>query len=149
MSSAKIIYARLFRHSLDAKNRVTIPSEWRWAHDGDDSFLATPHPDGYIAVLPPEEAEKLRAKVSAMALTDREGQDVAARFFSETCAVYFDKQGRIMLTPELLEHAGVRSDAVLVGSGNMFKIYSPSRWAKVEQRTAGEGLGDAMRRLGI
>ncbi|MDR1789726.1 MAG: mraZ [Opitutaceae bacterium] len=145
----KTIYTRLFRHSLDEKNRLTIPSEWRWAHGEEEAFLATPHPDGYVAVLPPDEVEKLRAKISAMALTDREAQDVAARFFSGTSAVWFDKQGRILLTPELLAHAGIRSDAVLVGSGNMFKIYSPSRWAKVERRTAGEGLGEAMRRLGI
>ena len=146
---AKSFYTGLFRHSLDAKNRLTIPSAWRWTHGEDDQFLATPHPDGYIAVLPPDEVEKLHAKIAAAALTDRDAQDVAARFFAMTSAVYFDKQGRIMLTSELLAHAGIRSDAVLVGSGNMFKIYSPSRWTKVEQRTAGEGLGDAMRRLGI
>ena len=46
-------YTGLFRHTLDDKGRLTIPSAWRYAHEEQDTFLATPHPDGYIAVLPP------------------------------------------------------------------------------------------------
>ena len=66
----KIFYTGQFRHGLDDKNRLTIPSAWRYAHEESDTFLATPHPDGYIAVLPPAEVEKLQAKVAEKALTD-------------------------------------------------------------------------------
>ena len=148
-SSKQVYYTGLFRHALDDKNRLTIPSAWRWAHDAKDSFLATPHPDGYIAVLPPQEVEKLYAKISAMALTDRNAQDVAARFFSSTHAVTFDKQGRISLTEELIQHAGIQGEAVLVGSLTKFNIYSNAHWKQVQERTNGEGLGDLMRQLGI
>jgi MraZ protein len=43
--------------------------------------LATPHPDGYIAVLPPSEVEKLHAKFSELKLSDAAAQAFAARFF--------------------------------------------------------------------
>lgn len=145
----KAFYTGRYRHTLDDKNRLTIPSVWRSAHAEADTFLATPHPDGYIAVLPPAEVEKLHAKIAAMALSDRDAQDVAARFFAATHAFTFDKQGRIALTEELCQHAGVEKDAVLVGSLTKFNIYSPARWEKVEQRTAGENFGDLMRRIGI
>ena len=59
----KAFYTGLFRHTLDDKFRLTIPSAWRYAHEGDDTFLATPHPDGYVAVLPPAEVEKLLSAV--------------------------------------------------------------------------------------
>jgi MraZ protein len=142
-------YTGLFRHTLDDKNRVTIPSGWRAAHGESDQFLATPHPDGYIAILPPAEVEKLHAKIAAMPLSDGAAQDFAARFFAQTQALAFDKQGRVMLNAELLGHAGIQKDAVLVGSLTKFSLYSPERWAKVEQRTAGENFGDLMRRIGI
>lgn len=142
-------YTGLFRHTLDDKNRVTIPSAWRSAHEEGEQFLATPHPDGYIAILPPAEVAKLRTKIEAVALSDGLGQDFINSFFSRTQALSFDKQGRIMVNGELLAHAGIAKDAVLVGSLTKFSLYSPERWSRVEQRTAGENFGDLMRRIGI
>jgi MraZ protein len=147
--NGKPFYTGLFRHTLDDKSRLTIPSAWRFAHEETDTFLATPHPDGYIAVLPPAEVEKLHEKVSAKALTDRDAQDAFARFFAQTLSFSFDKQGRFGVSPELLRYAGIAKDAVLVGSLNKFAIWAPDRWTKVEARTAGENFGDLMRRIGI
>ncbi|HRI83083.1 MAG TPA: mraZ [Opitutaceae bacterium] len=146
-TSTPPLYTGLFRHTLDDKNRLTIPSAWRFAHGENDTFLATPHPDGYIAVLPPAEVEKLRAKIADMALSDGEAQDFVARFFAQTHSLWFDKAGRMNLSPELLQHAGVTKDAVLVGGLTKFNIYTPARWEKVEARTSGENFGDLMRRL--
>lgn len=147
--SGKALYTGLFRHTLDDKARLTIPSAWRYAHGEEDAFLATPHPDGYVAVLPPEEVEKLRAKIALVALSDGGGQDFAARFFAQTQQFWFDKSGRISLGEALLKHAGIDKDAVLVGSLTKFNVYSPARWEKVEARTSGENFGDLMRRMGI
>lgn len=145
----KAFYTGLFRHSLDDKFRLTIPSAWRYAHEEADTFLATPHPDGYVAVLPPAEVEKLHAKIAQIALSDGGGQDFAARFFAQTQSFSFDKAGRIGLGEALLAHAGIEKEAVLVGSLTKFNIYAPARWQKVEARTSGENFGDLMRRMGI
>ncbi len=142
-------YTGEFRHNLDDKNRLTIPSAWRYVHGENDLFLATPHPDGYIAILPPAEVEKLHGKVAEKALTDRAAQETFARFFSRTLAFTFDKQGRFGLSTDLLAHADVRREAVLVGTLNKFGIWSPARWKQLEERTSGEQLGDLMRRIGI
>ena len=147
---AKLFTQASLGHTLDEKGRLTIPSAWRSAHGEADSFLATPHPDGYVAVLPPPEVEKLHAKIAQMALSDGAGQDFAARFFARTQSFSFDKQGRIGLSADLLEHAGINKDAVLVGSLDKVQpLYAPARWEKVEARTSGENFGDLMRRLGI
>lgn len=147
--AGKTVYTGLYRHSLDDKGRLTIPSAWRQGHSDADVFLATPHPDGYIAVLPPTAVEKLHEKISAMALSDAEAQAFTARFFAQTHSFSFDKTGRTGLTTELLAHAGIDRDTVLVGTLTKFNIYSPSRWEKEAQVTAGENFGDAMRRLGL
>ena len=143
------VYTGLFRHTLDDKGRVTIPSAWRCAHAEADTFLATPHPDGYIAVLPPAEVAKLHAKISEMKLSDAAAQAFAARFFSQTQSFSFDKAGRVGLSADLLKHAGIEKDAVLVGSLTKFNLYNPARWQQEEARTAGENFGDLMRRLDI
>ena len=145
----KAFYTGLFRHTLDDKGRLTIPSAWRSAHAESETFLATPHPDGYVAVLPPAEVEKLHAKISELKLSDAAAQAFAARFFSQTQSFSFDKAGRIGLSADLLKHAGIDKDAVLVGSLTKFNLYSPARWQQEEARTAGENFGDLMRRLDI
>lgn len=147
--SGKSVFTGLFRHTLDDKGRLTIPSDWRAAHAPESTFLATPHPDGYVAVLPASEVDKLHEKISAMKLSDAAAQAFAARFFSQTQSFACDKSGRVGLTPELLKHAGIAKDAVLVGSLTKFNIYNPARWQQEEARTAGENFGDLMRRLDI
>src|SRR5580692_557285 len=124
-NSGKPFYTGLFRHTLDDKSRLTIPSAWRYAHEEADTFLATPHPDGYVAVLPPAEVEKLHAKIAEMALSDGAAQDFAARYFSQTQSFIFDKQGRVGLNADLLRQAGIAKEAVLVGSLTKFNLYAP------------------------
>jgi len=134
---------------LDDKNRVTIPSAWRAGHVDEDVFLATPHPDGFIAILPPSEVEKLHEKVSQIPLSDGSGQEFVAHFFSQTQNIWFDSQGRVMLNAELLRHAGIGKDAVLVGTLAKFHVYSAERWNSLEQRATSQTNRESMRRMGI
>ena len=143
------VYSGRFEHTLDDKNRLTIPSAWRWTHSDTETFLAMPHPDGYIAVLPPARVARLLAQIAEMKLSDREAQAVKARIFSEALSFTFDKQGRFGVTADLLRHAGIGKDAVLVGMGDTFNILSPSRWTELHRATAGENFGDMMRRVGL
>jgi MraZ protein len=143
------VYSGRFEHTLDDKNRLTIPSLWRWAHTDSETFLAIPHPDGYIAVLPPARVEKLLAQVSEMKLSDRDAQAVKARIFSNALSFTFDKQGRFGVSADLTRHANVAKDAVLVGMGDTFNIMSPARWTELYGATAGENFGDMMRRIGL
>ncbi len=145
---AKTFYTGSFRHTLDDKNRLTIPSGWRSAHAEGATFLAVPL-DGYISVLPPIEADKLHDRISAQTLGDSEAQDANADFFSKTLSFSFDKAGRVMLTPELCSHAGITKDAVLVGSMNKFNIYSLAHWERVQAAMAAQKTGDRLRRMGI
>ena len=147
--SGKAFYTGLFRHNLDDKGRLTIPSAWRYAHEETEAFLATPHPDGYIAVLPPAEIAKLETKIASMKLSDSAAQKFAARFFAKTQTFSFDKAGRVGLSEELLKHAKIAKDAVLVGSLTKFNIYSPARWTTEDTGGEGENFGDLMRQLDI
>jgi MraZ protein len=148
-SMTKPRYTGHFRHSLDDKNRLTIPSGWRVAHTEEDDFIALPHPDGYIAVLPPAEVDRLYEKAAAKNLSDSEAQDVLTQLFAHAQTLRFDKQGRIGLTPELLNHAAIKKDAVLAGSLSKFAIWSPEQWDTKGQRMDAQTYRDLMQRAGI
>ncbi len=147
-SPAKPFYTGSFRHTLDDKNRLTIPSAWRSAHAEGDTFLIVPL-DGYLGVLPPAEAQKLYDRVAAQSLSDSEAQEAAADFFSKTLSFSFDKAGRVMLTPELCFHAGIAKDVVLAGSMNKFNLYSPEHWDRLQAAAALQKPADRLRRMGI
>ncbi len=145
--SATPIYVGSFRHNLDGKNRLTIPSKWRFAGDEADVYLALPHPDGYIMVLPPEEKMRLLEKVREVKISDKAGQAFLQRFFAGAHSFGCDKQGRINLTTELARHAGITKESVLVGNMIRFAIWSPERWDAIQDSTEGEVFGDLMRQL--
>ncbi|MCC5023565.1 MAG: mraZ [Candidatus Synoicihabitans palmerolidicus] len=153
MSTAKKQYLTgKFRHNLDDKNRVTVPSAWRNLFEKGTTFLAIPNPGGYVTVLPPVEANKLYEKFAEVPLSDTEAQDEVSAFMANTQAFSFDSQGRIALMESLFEHAnlkGPKEEVVLVGGFNKFNIYSPERWAIAEQKSTPSSQGNVMRRFGI
>lgn len=147
----KIFYTGNFAHTLDEKNRLTIPSAWRAAHAETDTFLAIPNEAGYISVLPPGEAEKLYEKVAAVPLWEQKAQEQITAFFAEAQSFTFDKQGRVALSDGLLQHAGIEpgGGAVLGGSLSKFNIYSPEEWRKVGPKAAAESPTNFLRQFGI
>lgn len=119
-----------FHHNVDDKGRLTIPSAWRPEVDSEENqFLALPNPDGYVTVYPPKMIRQLEERISQISLGDTEGQravtDLMAMAHSFTC----DKQGRINLNDRLVEHAGIRKGAVLLGKLSTFSIYSEEGYA--------------------
>ncbi len=142
-------FTGLYRHNLDEKGRLTVPKVWRDAWPEGTTYLATPQPDGYIVVLPPDGVAALRDKLQTMAMGNAKAQAFIARFGSQTQSFSYDAGGRVMLTEELKKHAGITDKVVLVGTLGKYQIYSPERWAKEEEATAGENFGAFMRELNL
>lgn len=121
-------YAGEFRHNLDAKKRLTIPSKWRFNGDEDALYLALPDPSGCITVYPPEMVARFKEMLSQVSMGNRAGQRAITAIMSkaETCTI--DKSGRINLNDRLFAHAGVDKTCVLVGTVNKFSIWDPERY---------------------
>jgi len=145
----KTLYVGTYRHVLDAKNRLTIPSRWRFAGDEQaDSYLALPQAD-HVLVLSPIEIDRLYEKLASKALSDADAQSSIQKMFALAHAFGCDKQGRVGLPDQLLRDAGVDREAVLVGSLTKFALWSPDRWAHHDSRATGESVGDIMRRMNV
>jgi MraZ protein len=141
-----------YRRSLDDKNRVTVPSSWRVSSDEETVYWATPSPDGFVTVMPPERAKGLREKLAAVPLGDKLAQRAKARFMARTLSFTFDKQGRMPLNHALLEHAGLldaKAEVVLVGMSDSFNLYSTTRWAEIDREDESTDLGKFMQDYGI
>lgn len=145
-------YVGEYRHALDAKNRLTVPSKWRFSGDeSDTAYLGLPNPNGSITVYPPEQVQKLKAKISEVSML---GDNAAVRrltlMFTVGDQFGPDKQGRIALPEKLVKHAGIKKESVLTGLVNTFSIWNPERY---EQYISAEedpaALAAALKELGL
>ena len=118
-----------FRHSLDEKGRLTIPSAWRPdSTDNENYFLALPSVEegdsAYVAVYPPKMITRLEERISQISMGDVEGQRMVAELMSMAHSFSCDKQGRMNLNDKLIRHAGIGKKTVLLGKMSTFSIYS-------------------------
>ena len=127
------VFVGEFSHQLDDKNRLCIPSKWRFLGDNEDVYLALPNPLGCITVYPPKMVARLEEKVAEISLGDSRGQKVLAKLFSQADTFGCDKQGRITLTEKLVQHAHIQKNILLAGSYVTFNLWEPGRYAQYLQ----------------
>ena len=120
-------YAGQFRHSIDEKNRVTIPSRWR--RDKTEELILLPEAnDQFLLVMSPREF----ARTSSVAesnenVTARDRRVFLRQLHSRAQHASVDRQGRLVLPEELCRKIGLKGEVTLVGNGGRFEIWNLQR----------------------
>lgn len=148
----KCLYVGEFRHNLDSKNRLTVPSKWRFSGDTEEVYLALPNPIGCISVYPPKMVKKLEEKVEAVSLGDKKGQRALSKLFSRADYFGCDKNGRININDKLLIHAGLEKEAIIVGNFVTFNIWDQHKYETYlenENDDQDDEISEILRQLGV
>ncbi|MEN3341615.1 MAG: transcriptional regulator MraZ [Actinomycetota bacterium] len=125
-------------HSLDDKNRLTLPARFRQAFG--DGIVVTRGMDGCLFAFTLPEWERLvERRLATLDLLSKEGRRIHRFFFSAAIETELDKQGRLGLPPALLEHAKLGRDVVVAGVHDHLEIWDRAAW----QRELGEVEGSA------
>ena len=149
-TSRRPIYGGKHQRNLDSKNRLTIPSKWRFDGDTEAVYLALPDPSGCILVLPPKQVDKLYEQIESQQLSDEDAQDFQDAFFSQAVSFGCDKQGRINLPEELLSHSGIAKEAVIIGRMTSFRIWSGEKWeSKDPKANNNDDMSKLMKRVNL
>ena len=117
-----------FDHTLDAKNRLTIPSKFRAALAG--KVFLVKGPDPCVSVYPEADyaalAEQALAGLNPMSARARR---MSRLFYAKADDLELDGAGRITLGPRHLEHARMSGrDAVIAGAGTCLEIWDRDAW---------------------
>ena len=115
-----------YHHSFDEKNRLTVPSRFREPIAGGAFVVQGLDPN--LMVLTPEAFEIIYQRIMAMNLTDPVARLLRRIILGNASQLDVDSAGRILLPQNLREFAGLQGEAVLVGQGDYFEIWSPDRW---------------------
>jgi transcriptional regulator MraZ len=136
-----------YDHSLDAKNRLSIPARFRAAFSSGLILAKDSEPCMSIWEPAAHEATVARALQGRNPL----GSDYkkTQRFFqSNSFDFELDSAGRVTIPPPLLAHASIEKEVVVAGVGDHLEVWARDRWAQeVVALDAGigevtEGLGD-------
>lgn len=133
-----------YEHSLDAKNRLTIPARFRGPLS--DGVVLAKQLDPCISIWPATSWERFTER----SLTSRDPFDEDVRtlqrfFHAGSFDARLDAAGRIMLPQPLLEHAGLRKDVVLIGNQDTVEVWDHGRWRDEETRINEAAAGVARR----
>ena len=142
---------------LDDKRRLTVPSKWRpKGSDDTNEFIAFPNPlNASIVVYPPEMKDKLYDKLSEIGLAcEPEEAQLIDEMFGVGEYMNCDKQGRITLSEDLMAHAEITRDTLLIGSLTKFSIWNPNSHAKWKkegqvQNEKTKRIAEILKKLGL
>jgi MraZ protein len=121
---------------LDAKNRVTLPARFR-EHFA-DGVVITKGFDRCLFVFNPQGWESFAdAQLSRLDSFSRRARQVSRFLYGGAWETELDRQGRAMLPPMHLEHAGLERDIVVAGLRDRLEIWNLDAWRSEQSASDG------------
>ena len=129
--------------NLDAKGRMSIPTRHRDAlmAQCEGRMTLTKHPHGCLLFFPRPVWETHREQIAAWPISARAWQRI---FLGNACDIELDAAGRILVTPELRNAAGLTRDVMLLGMGTHFEIWDAAKLAESESEAIANGMPDVL-----
>lgn len=125
-----MVFKGQYRHSVDAKGRIIIPSKFRESLG--DSFVVTRGLDHCLFVYSNEEWENIENKFKEIPSANKEARKFMRFFFAGAEDCEMDRQGRVQIPAHLRDYAVLEKEVFSVGVLNRIEIWSPERWQENE-----------------
>ncbi|MGI9291859.1 MAG: division/cell wall cluster transcriptional repressor MraZ [Gammaproteobacteria bacterium] len=129
--------------TLDSKGRMAIPTRYR---DGINtrsggSLVATIDMDHCLLIYPLPDWEEMERRLMRLSGNNRAIRQYQRRIVGHAAEMEMDSHGRILISKELREFAGLDRQAMLIGQGNKFELWDESSWSEwLEDSGSGDGL---------
>lgn len=125
-----------YNHTIDAKGRLIVPSKFR--EQLGEAFVVTKGNDGCLNIYTNEAWETFLEKIKSLPASKNTRQYVR-QIVANAEMVEADKQGRILISASLRDHAGLEKDVVLAGVIDKIEVWDKTRW---DEETAGDDIDD-------
>jgi len=131
--------------TLDAKGRLAIPTRYRerLAARCDGQLIATVDRDHCLLIYPLPDWEEIERKLMRLPSLHKLARQMQRIMVGYATEVDIDGHGRILLSRELRDFAGLDRQAILIGQGNKFELWDEERWnGKRDEWLATDDDGD-------
>jgi MraZ protein len=116
-----------YEHTLDEKSRVTLPARFRHALAG--GVVLTRGLEKNIDVFPRESWDASVSRIAELDSLTREAREMKRHVFAGASVAELDRQGRVLVPPQLAAHAGLGKDVVVAGVHDRIEIWDRAEWA--------------------
>ena len=119
-----------YEHSLDKKGRIIVPSVFRdilKERYADKLFIARGL-DRCLFLFTEDEWKALEKKFKELSFTKQGARNFNRIFFSGSCEVICDKQGRVLIPQTLKAYAEIKENVVIVGVSDRIEIWAKEKW---------------------
>ena len=118
-----------YEHTLDDKNRLTLPAKFRQAFG--EGVVVTRGLDGCLFAYRREDwARLVESRLATLDPLSPEGRRLERFFYSGASETELDKQGRVMVPRELIEHAKLGREVVVAGVNDRLEIWDRAAWRR-------------------
>lgn len=125
-----------FEHSVDDKNRLTLPAKFRQALAA--GVVLTRGLDACVNVYGSADWHRLvEGRLAPLDPLSGEARTLQRFFYGGAVETQPDRQGRVMLPPALIEHARLGREVVVVGLGDRLEIWNRSAWTRKLEEVKG------------
>ncbi len=127
----------LYEHSLDSKDRLTVPSRFRAALS-DGVVLSKASTPASGCTRPMATKTSPTRFLTPHSPFGSEARRMRRRFHGGSYDEKLDAAGRIRIPKLLLEHAGIDGACVVIGAGEYLEIWNAEAWAEQEEALEAE-----------
>ena len=126
-----MLFLSTFENKIDSKGRISIPAPFRSTLARSNGGLVL-YPNMLKPYIEGCDTNRMGQYAEAADQLDQSSEDAEAYFAMMASAreMRIDSDGRIMLTEDLIEHAGLLplENALFAGRGKAFEIWQPARY---------------------
>jgi MraZ protein len=128
----KTVFRGATKVTLDAKGRLAIPTRYRERIQArcDGQLVATVNRDYCLLIYPFPEWEEIERKLIRLPSLNRKARRLQRLMVGHATEVDLDGHGRILLSRELRDFAGLERQAMLIGLGNKFELWDEDTWSR-------------------
>lgn len=125
-----------YSYSIDTKGRVNIPAKFRQAlsSDNEHTLVITRGQDPCIWVYPAVVWKVIEDELKGLSALSAVNRTFIRNTVRYASSVMYDKQGRIPLTPTLIQYAGLEKDVLIIGMVNKVELWNPDRLKEIDRK---------------
>ena len=138
-----------YKHTLDPKKRLSLPSKWR--KELGKKLVVTRGLDNCLFVYPLKEWQKITDKVGQLPLGQADTRSFNRFFLSGAVEVDVDSVGRILVPDFLKDFARLDTKVVLAGIHDRVEIWDENKWTEYKSKIEAQAdqLAEKLGEIGV
>jgi MraZ protein len=124
-------------HSLDSKDRLTVPRKFRAALD--EGYVLAKGPDACLWLYATKDFDAMEERyVAPHSPFGADARNLRRMLNASADEGDLDAAGRIRIPDDLKQLAGIEGACAVVGTGDYIEIWNADAWAKLNENLLGQ-----------